>query len=169
MTAPISTCIPGGGKPATDCVAEWVVDNPGNRKGRNNGVQLCRQGDRSCDFDIDLRRCTFHVRVCLNAHDLNLSGCVPGAVTSYELKSPSPHSANGATLLHAVSALAPSTPGGKRRNRVVFAPPDGTPDSCTPAVPVQVAVGKPLVIKVRATSATGTRDKDRLRLKCVRR
>src|SRR5213593_419584 len=32
-TPPVSTCVPGGGKPATDCAAEWVVENPSNPRG----------------------------------------------------------------------------------------------------------------------------------------
>ena len=168
-TAPVSTCVPGGGKPATDCAAEWVVENPSNPKGRNSGVQLCKQGDGSCDFDIDPRLCTFHVRVCLNSHDLNLGSCQPDQLSTYELKSPGARSANGRALLDAVAALAPSSRSAKRPSRIVFGPPDATPDHCTPAVPVRVPLGRPLVVKVSVGSPTGTRDKDRLRLKCVRK
>src|SRR5438128_1252269 len=168
-TAPVSTCVPGGGKPATDCAAEWVVENPSNPKGRNSGVQLCKQGDGSCDFDIDPRLCTFHVRVCLNSHDLNLGSCQPDQLSTYELKSPGTRSANGRALLDAVAALAPSSRSAKRPSRIVFGPPDATPDHCTPAVPVRVPLARPLVVKVSVGSPTGTRDKDRLRLKCVRK
>ena len=168
-TTPSSACVPGGGTSATDCAAEWVVENPSNPKGRNSNQQVCRQGDQTCDFDIDPHQCTFRVRVCLNSHDLNLASCAPGQTSTYELKSPGARSANGRSLLDAVGALAPSARGGKRPGRLVFNPPDGTPDDCTPAVPVRVGLGRPVVVKVKVSSPAGTKDKDRLRLKCARR
>ena len=69
-----------------DCPAEWVVENPRNRKGQTSRVQLCRQGDASCDFDLNGRQCTFLVRVCLNNVDVNLPGCTPTEVSAYRLK-----------------------------------------------------------------------------------
>jgi hypothetical protein len=168
-TTPFSACVPGGGKSSTDCAAEWVVENPSNPKGRNSGLQVCRQGDQSCDFDVDARACTFRVRVCLNSHDLNLAGCTPGQVSSYELKSPGARSLNGRSLLDAVAALAPSARSRKRPGRILFNPPDATPDQCTALEPVRVPLGRAVVVKVAVGSPTGARDKDRLRLKCVRR
>jgi hypothetical protein len=167
---PTSLCVPGGGKLATDCAAEWVVDNPGNPGGPNSRIQICRQGDPRCDFDGDPRQCTFHVRVCLNSHDANLirlANCEPGQVSTYQLRSPGPRSSNGQALLDAIGALAPSSRSGKRRNRVSFNPPDAAADHCTAPVPVVVPVGA-VALKVRATSPAGPPDKDKLRLKCTR-
>jgi slime mold repeat-containing protein len=166
---PVSMCIPGGGKPATDCAAEWVVVNPNNPRGVNSNVQLCKQGDPLCDFDIDPQQCTFHVRICLDNHDLRLPSCQPGAVSTYELLSPPPRSAAAQTMLTAVGALAPSSRSGKRQNRVSFNPPDATASNCTPVLPVRVRLAHPVVVQVQATSPTRIRDRDKLRLKCVRR
>ena len=166
---PVSMCIPGGGKPATDCAAEWVVVNPNNPRGVNSNVQVCKQGDPLCDFDIDPRQCTFHLRICLDNHDLNLPSCQPGSVSTYELRSPPPRSAAAQTMLTAVAALAPSSRGGKRQSRVSFTPPDATASNCTPVLPVRVRLAHPVVVQVQATSPTRIRDRDKLRLKCVRR
>ncbi len=167
--APISMCIPGGGKPATDCAAEWVVANPNNPRGVNSRVQLCKQGDPLCDFDIDPRQCTFHLRICLDNHDLNLPSCQPGSVSTYELRSPAPRSAAAQAMLTAVAALAPSSQSGKRHNRVSFNPPDATASNCTPLLPLPVRLGHPVAVQVLATSPTRIRDTDKLLLKCVRR
>ncbi len=165
---PVSMCIAGGGKHATDCAAEWVVINPSNPRGVNSNMQVCKQGDPLCDFDIDPKQCTFHVRICLDNHDLNLPSCQPGSISTYELRSPPPRSATAQSMLAAVAALAPSSRGGKRQNRVSFNPPDATASNCTPLLPVRVPLAHPLIVQVQATSPTRTRDKDKLRLKCVR-
>ena len=166
---PVSMCVPGGGKPATDCAAEWVVANPGNPRGVNSNLQVCKQGDPLCDFDIDPRQCTFHLRICLNNHDLNLPNCQPGSVSAYELRSPPPRSTAARTMLAAVATLAPSSRGGKRHNLVSFDPPDATASSCTALLPVRVPLAHTVVVQLQATSPTRTRDRDKLRLKCARR
>ena len=166
---PVSMCIPGGGKAATDCAAEWVVANPNNPRGVNSKMQVCKQGDPLCDFDIDPRQCTFHIRICLDNHDLNLPSCQPGSVSTYELRSPPPRSAAAQTMLAAVAALAPSSRSGKRHNRVNFNPPDATTSNCTPVLPVPVRLAHPVAIQVQATSPSRIRDTDKLLLKCVRR
>ncbi len=169
VSLPVSMCIPGGGKPATDCAAEWVVVNPNSPRSVNSNVQVCKQGDPLCDFDIDPQQCTFHVRICLDNHDLNLPSCQPGSVSTYELRSPPPRSAAAQTMLAAVAALAPSSRSGKRRNRVNFNPPDATASNCTPLLPVRVRLAHPVAVQVQATSPTRIRDTDKLRLKCVHR
>jgi hypothetical protein len=167
--APVSMCIPGGGKPATDCAAEWVVVNPNNPRGANSKVQVCKEGDHLCDFDVAPQQCTFHLRICLDNHDLKLPSCQPGAVSTYELRSPASRSAAGQAMLAAVAALAPSVLGGKRHNRVSFNPPDTTVSNCTPALPVPVPLAHSVVVQVQATSPARIRDTDKLRLMCVRR
>jgi hypothetical protein len=163
--APVSTCIPGGGKKATDCAAEWVVENPGNLKGRTRAVQVCRQGDPACDFDADPGQCTFHLRVCLNNNDANIPGCTPGDVTTYQLQGLT--SPNTEALLAPVAAFGPSSRTGKNQNVVTFSPPCAAPDQCTDVMPLAVPLRHTVVLKVRASSSSGPLDKDTLKLKCV--
>ena len=143
------------------------MDNPGNPRGTTSNVQVCRQGDPNCDFDIDPRRCTFHVRVCLNNTDVNLPACQPGEVGAYGLRHPGGRTAR--SILDPVAALAPSSRSGTHMSVINFSPPDATRDQCTAMLPLRVALSRPLAIKVQAASPTGTSDKDTVRLKCVRR
>ena len=163
--APVSTCVPGGGKATTDCTAEWMVENPRNAKGQTRNVQVCRQGDPACDFDADPGQCTFHLRVCLNNNDANMPGCTPSNVTTYQLQGLTPQ--NTDTLLAPVAAFGPSSRTGKGRNVVTFSPPCTTPDQCTDVMPLAVPVGHTVLLKVRATSSSGPPDIDKLKLKCV--
>jgi len=169
QTTPFSYCIPGGGKKASDCGAEWVVENPRNPKGRTRSVQVCRQGDPSCDFDSATGQCTFLVRVCINNTDANLPLCTPGQVGTYELRQPQPGSPGAETLLTAVAALAPSSRGGKRLSQVTFSPPAAATDLCTAPLALVVPVRRVLAVKARATSPVGLRDTDTLKLKCRRK
>ena len=166
-TAPFSTCVPGGGDGATDCAAEWVVDNPTNPGGITNSLHTCRQGDGNCDFDVDRRACTFRVRICLNNHDVNLPACQSGELGTYELRLPPPRSRGARTMLAAVGALAPSSRGGRGRARVTFAPPDAAADQCTALLALRVRIRRSLTLKVLARTAAGTLDKDRLKLRCL--
>ena len=163
--APVSTCVPGGGKKATDCAAEWVVENPGNPKGRTRSVQVCRQGDPACDFDADPGHCTFHVRICLNNTDVNVPACTPGEVSTYELRGLPSQTAE--PLLGAVAAMGPSSRTGKGLIQVSFSPPYATADQCTAVLPVVVPARRTLTLKVRASSSAGPPDSDKLKLKCV--
>ena len=169
QTAPFSNCVPGGGKKTTDCGAEWVVENPHNPKGRTRSVQVCRQGDPSCDFDSDTGQCSFLVRVCLSNTDANLPVCTPGQIATYELRQPTPGSRNAETLLTAIAALAPSSRGGKRLSQVSFSPPAAATDQCTAGLPLVVPLRRMLAVKARATSPVGLRDTDKLKLKCTRK
>lgn len=171
-TAPFSTCTPGGGKKATDCSLEWVVENPGNAKGRTGRVQSCRQGDPTCDFDGDAGHCTFRIRLCLNNVDVDLP-CQPTEIGTYKLKRPSSRSkkttdrAASAMVLDAVSELGPSSRSGKRLERVVFDPPLSAGDRCTPVLSLAVPVRRALVFKAQTTAPGGPKDTDRLKLKCT--
>jgi hypothetical protein len=146
---PADDLVPGGGKPATDCVAEWVVDNPMNapeldRKGLPNRTQGCRDGDPVCDADGAADGvCTFRVGVCINNADGRLiardgsPACAPSDVAAWELKKPSPtstkpvESANAVALRTAVASLGASIIGGKHQQIVAFAPPRPDVDACT--------------------------------------
>src|SRR5262249_37711836 len=163
-TTPFSTCAAGGGgDPTTDCNAESVVDNPTNASGVTNDVQSCVQGDGACDFDVSRKRCTFHVRVCLNNHDVALPACTPSGTATYELKG-TIAGAIRKTILDAVGALAPSTRGGKSRRQVAFTAPVVDTDQCTDRLAIPVSLGKTVSLKVVSTTATGSLDTDKLKL-----
>ena len=163
--APVSTCVPGGGKKkATDCAAEWVVENPRNPKGRTRRVQVCSQGDPACDFDADPGQCTFHVRICLNNTDVNIPACTPGEVTTYELRGLPSQTAE--PLLGAVAGMGPSSRTGKGLSQVSFSPPYSTTDQCTAVLPVVVPMRRTLTLKARASLSAGPPDRDILKLKC---
>ncbi len=162
--------IPGGGSPATDCQAEWVVDNPANeplydKHGAISGVQTCTDGDPRCDFDGVAGQCTFRLRVCANNTDL--PSCTPGTrLQSWELRAPSVSKAAKRPALAAVRAAFAPVPG------AIIGPDQ--PDVCsgTLAVPVEVKTSaggtKPglLSLKSFASLYTGEKDSDKLRLVC---
>jgi Carbamoyltransferase C-terminus len=148
--------IPGQGTHATDCVAEWFVDNPQNvpfldRKGRVNFKQTCRDGDALCDSDGAANgQCVFRAGVCVNVMDDRLRdrngaiACTPSTVELWEIKRPQPGStkpvdaANAEILRDAVRALGSATVAGKRNERVTFAPPLAGPELCTSPVEITV-------------------------------
>ena len=75
LAEPAADLIPGGGKLASDCVAEWRVDNPLNapavdNRGFPSPKQTCTDGDPTCDADGAADGvCTFRVALCFNAAD----------------------------------------------------------------------------------------------------
>lgn len=173
-TDPFSTCAPGGGGAKTDCAGEWVVDNPGNAKGIRSNAHTCRQGDATCDHDVDPAQCTFHLRACLNAQDLELPTCSPTTVSTYDLRRPTPAAKRASdrvaatNILTAVGALGPSTAEGKRASRLAFDPAVSTADRCTPVVEVSVPLKKSLSVRTILAPSSGAKDRDRLKLKCTR-
>jgi YVTN family beta-propeller protein/cysteine-rich repeat protein len=82
--------IPGNGVGAATtnaraCLLEFSVVNPNNvprldRNGRLNSTQTCRDNDPTCDFDPTSHTCEFHVAVCVNNLDPQLSSCSPQGV-----------------------------------------------------------------------------------------
>jgi cysteine-rich repeat protein len=163
--------IAGGGPPATDCQSEWVVDNPGNvpmydKHGDFSGVQACRDGDPSCDFDGIAGTCTFHVRVCAN--DTDRPACTPGErLRSWELRSPSAAKAAHRPELAAVRAAFAGVPG------TIVGPTRRDVCSDVLAVPIAVRANASglkagaLVLKSLATLYTGEKDSDKLTLICL--
>jgi cysteine-rich repeat protein len=162
--------IAGGGSPVSDCLSEWVVDNPVNapmydKRGGFSGVQTCHDGDPRCDFDGVAGTCTFHVRVCANNTDLQ--ACTPGTrLRSWELRSPSVAKAVHHPELAAVRAAFAGVPGaivGPTRH-----------DVCSDVLAVPIAVradasgvkAGSLVLKSLATLYTGEKDSDKLKLIC---
>ena len=90
--------VPGGGKVATDCRAEWQVANATNtpfldKHGFPNRIQACTDGDPTCDADRTADgTCTFRVSVCLDQTDPNLLVCTSSGTTGYQVRKPVPTS-----------------------------------------------------------------------------
>jgi hypothetical protein len=83
-----SYCVPGGGPPRTDCLAEWYVAGaPFSDTGGRTQV-FCRPG-ASCDADGSATDsvCTFRLAICLNNADPSLP-CRPESVGSFKLQRP---------------------------------------------------------------------------------
>jgi hypothetical protein len=192
---PTAGLIPGGGKPATDCMLELAVDNmfnvPGlDRKGLPNRTQTCTDGDPTCDADGAADgACAFRVGFCLNMPDERLEKdgvplCTPSDIATWEIKKPKPTSAvpieaaNAVALRDAVAALGNATVGGKNQEVLTFTPPLADVEPCTTLVNVVVplkdgiAPGKAKV-RARATATAppdashGSRDSDTLKLVCL--
>lgn len=162
--------IPGGGKPATDCVAVWRVDNPSNdprydKRGNVNPRQACADGDPACDFDGGVAgACTFHVAVCVNN---SMPACTPGRLRSWTLTTPNAKQAANRPALAAVraelaSAVLPTVVG------------TNDPDRCSPdaavVVPLRGAPGAykagKLTLKTRSETYQDAVDTDALQLRC---
>ena len=167
--------IPGGGPTATDCFAEWSVDNPTNVPPRDvHGAivakQSCVDDDPACDFDGGVPgSCTFRLRAC--ADDTDVAGCLPSQrLAGWQLDRPTAaQAAKKPALAQARNALVPAVAA------ALVGPTDR--DVCTE--PIEVAVplrGVPgryapgnLTLKAHATTYAGQVDKDTLRLRCVPR
>jgi hypothetical protein len=195
VAEPSAGLIPGGGRVASDCSAEWIVNDPLNepafdRKGLPNRTQTCTDGDPTCDVDGAADgACTFRIGVCFNTADKRLVQrgvpCVPSDVASWELKKPKPSSsnptdaANAVDLRDAIAALGPSTIGGnsgKNQAAIAFAPTLGGADVCTELVTIVVPLEGALGEKSFSASGTtsppvgasrGVQDRDSLKLICL--
>ncbi len=163
--------IPGGGSPASDCNAEWSIDNAANVpllvNGQFSRTQTCSEGDPRCDFDGDPTRCTFHLKTCVN--NTGAAACTPGTrLSSWTLHRPSAaQAAKSPALAEVRAALAAVVPA------AIVGP--GTRDLCTETVAVPVALrgsaarlrpGR-LGLKTVATLYDGTKDTDGLKLVCL--
>jgi cysteine-rich repeat protein len=163
--------IPGGGSPKTDCLSEWVIDNPTtvppyDKRGAINPKQSCRDGDPRCDFGGVPGSCTFHVRVCGN--DTNVPGCVASdRLASWVVERPTLTQAAKqpwmATLRDALDGTVPGA---------IIGP--AVPDVCSDVVAVTVPLraapsgskaGR-VKLQSRAADYAGRIDKDKLALEC---
>jgi hypothetical protein len=185
-----SNLIPGGGSATTDCVSEWVVDDPDNEpeldaKGLVSGTQTCTDGDAICDADGAVNgACVFTVGVCVNNQDPRLlsagqPACAPVDVRMWELRKPRPDShrtvdaMNAVALRDAIAALGNGAVGGVHQERVTFTPTLSTGDACTSPAHVVVPLrargtraGR-AVVKGRAHMTNGKMDTDKVKLVCL--
>jgi hypothetical protein len=133
-------CLPGGGDPSTDCLAEWRVAGR-VAAGRRPRV-TCRDGDPSCDTGLTTSGCTFPVAVCTAVNDPRLGTCHP----------------TGPVTLRADGALAALVTGS------VFA--EVGAGRCADPVPVHVMARRRVMLRIEAESADGAREADSLVLRC---
>jgi hypothetical protein len=162
--------IPGGGAGATDCLAEWAVDNRANvpaydKRGAINWKQRCVDDDPRCDFDGGTPgSCTFHVRVCGNG--TNVLGCAaPLRLSSWTLERPSEKQVAKRPELAAVrDALRGAVPAA-----IVGA---SVRDVCSDVVAITLplrsgAKAAKMKLQTTATSYDGRLDRDKLGLECL--
>jgi hypothetical protein len=136
-----------------------TLNNPPTRP---RGV-LCTDGDPACDADATPNgACNFKITACLNNPDTRFPSCVTPNVASITVKnrpttSPS-YNPQLATLQSAIQALVPTSS-----------------NVCTGeqniSVPLRVRGGnfRPNTVKIRsvALASAGTKDNDRVKLKCL--
>ncbi|HWP67321.1 MAG TPA: hypothetical protein VNO26_15600 [Candidatus Limnocylindria bacterium] len=156
--------VPGKGPKKHDCLAEWLIENAGQKPGADGKAkttQKCTQGDPGCDFDADPTTCTFRVAVCFRLADARLPTCSAGTVATWELKKPPLDAGSAAgALLDAVAALG----GTESETTVTFTPPLDAGSPCT--APVLLAVPVKQKLKLKAKTSDGAGDSDALTLDC---
>jgi hypothetical protein len=153
---------PGGGSLTTDCMVEYDGVTLNNPTTRPRGV-LCTDGDPACDADATPNgACNFKITACLNNPDPRFPSCVTPNVASITVKNRPPTSASYnpqlAALQSAIQALVPTAA-----------------NVCTGeqniSVPLRVRNGafRPNTVKIRsvALASAGTKDNDRVKLKCL--
>ena len=180
--APTNPCVPGGGSKGTECNFEWMTSSA--PQFLNHGIPLtkvyCTEGNPFCDVDPDPMNhsCTFHVRLCINNHDLRLPACTPSDVATFEVIRPKADStdpidvANRGTLENQAGAglggfglSVPPTPGGSANAALNLCS-----DDLGIVVPLAQRSGSfgpgHRTLRVRATTPAGKRDTDTLKLEC---
>ena len=73
---------PGGGPPATDCLAEFG-GTPPNYPARSPRDIRCVDNDPTCDDEPEAGVCRFRVEVCLNVTDPERPECAPRDLEDY--------------------------------------------------------------------------------------
>jgi hypothetical protein len=184
--------IPGGGRPATDCLLEWDVVDPDEyppvtRTGLPNPIRTCVDGDPRCDRDGGVTgACAFALAACVNVTDLRLldrdgaMACTAGEIAAATLKQPSPthrrpeRAAAGVVLQDLLAGLGPST---AADGEIVYSPPLTSADQCTSMGEIVVPLGGKrkstlkLVTQGRtlagAGAPEGSLDADKIQLRCL--
>jgi hypothetical protein len=181
-------CVPGGGPPSSDCLAELLPAGAqlGVGPGGFGKSATCTDGDPACDADGNVDGvCTMKLMLCLDDTDPRLP-CTPDFVGSVEVKKPSalkPKDATDASNAVALESAAHSLGVAIIRHRQVVTPGPGTstPNACAfvaPAsfvVPIAARGGTPapttrqiaLTSTGRAATGRTVRDSDRLKITCV--
>jgi cysteine-rich repeat protein len=163
--------IPGGGGSTTDCLMEWTVQNPSNeplydRRGRISGSQVCRDNDPTCDFDGGVvGSCTFRLGLCFGSADGDYPRCDVEPVVAYDVRKPSLRDEARSEHMRTVRANASAA-----AVQMFSASLGRCGGSFEVPVPLRQRRGRfsrgRLVLRSIATSASGRRDADRIRLTC---
>ncbi len=131
----------GGGAPATDCLL--VTEIVGVAAAHD---ARCTDGDPACDADGAANgTCVFRLRLCTNA--AGAPACRPDVVTRVDAQAGGPF-----------GALA--------RTAADLAMPSDAPGTCSDPATVAVPARSRVVLRARATTASGRVDRDRVALVC---
>lgn len=177
-------CIPGGGKAATECTLEWVVNPvpPLSKGGIPKTKAICYEGDPRCDADLNLgnQSCTFIPRLCANNADARYPTCFRPGLISFEVKVPRATSLNPVDVANLASLEAQfGTSGWGVPVIRKKTPTPGTTltalNQCSNPVPIlvpqrvlpsgKIRVGR-RALRVIATDAFGQKDSDTVRFEC---
>jgi len=159
------SCVPGGGKAATDCFAEFEGVHlnspfPTPTKQKPKKELRCFDGDAGCDLDGEANgSCRFPTDVCLFTADPNLPECSAAQVTA-ATASAKQSADGGAALQTALGALLPAAA-------------TACTDGASLDVPLKVngkgvQKQRSVTLNVKATTASG-KDSDKLKLTCLPR
>jgi hypothetical protein len=162
-------CAPGSRAEDKTCAAEWFVDDPNNPDGATGRVQSCRDGDASCDHDLDPTTCTLHVALCFRVPDPRLvPSCTPSDVAGFRLRQPSARRdpSAAAAMLAAIGTLPGATIDPRLPRAIAFSPPLSAV-RCTAEVPLVVPLLGTKRLSGRTTTAGGSVDADSIRLRCL--
>ena len=153
---------PGGGSLVTDCMVEYDGVTLNDPPTRPRGV-LCTDGDPTCDADATPNgACNFKITACLNNPDTRFPACTAPDVSSITVQNRPPtspaYNAQLSALQSALQGLVPSSTNVCTGEQ-----------SVTVALRVRNAAYRPNTVKIRsvALSALGTKDTDRVKLKCL--
>ncbi|MCW5891156.1 MAG: thrombospondin type 3 repeat-containing protein [bacterium] len=173
-------CIPGGGNPRTDCLAEFNTPGPvlHRRGGKVRRVLRCIDGDPVCDRDGTADgSCTFAVSLCFANDDPRLGACRAAEPRRIDILA-APDGLAGARLLALASGAGLEA---RLKGQQIVTPSAtagttiGVRNTCTEPALVQVPAPTGRARRVRrwirtdTSDARGRHDRDRLRLECVGR
>ena len=167
LISPAAALTPGGGSPATDCLAEYGGTLANHPPTKPKEIR-CIDNDSSCDDDPTPGRCQFRVSVCLNVTDPQ---CTPQDLEDYFVENEQPdtnpmHDFDFQTLQDTMNNVA--------------LPVDSTDhDFCSSEVAMTVPLPIRLsngggkyrrgrkTLKTRVSGPGGVLDEDRLKLSCT--
>ena len=147
---------PGGGSGASDCLLGWSF-SPADmvRRGRRP-VAACRDGDLSCDADLEPGVCTFLFSLCFNVSDPLLPFCAQDEeIVAVDLRVPAAEAPQGSVERFNADSL---------RSVLPPFPLDGS-DLCTQLIPMIVPRGEVVPINLRTRTASRN-DSDTFFLRC---
>ena len=159
LEVPAPARIPGGSR-STECALEWSLA-AGQLVTAKNGLpspkQTCVDGDPTCDFDPTPGTCRLHLWACVAGADTRIA-CAAGAVGSVSLVRPS---------------ATQTGPAGRAREALLaqlqgIPLPAGPGEVCSGRIDVDLPAGRlRLGVKSEATTTSGARDRDALKLTCA--